>query len=46
MICSKNWQGAKLVKDSTKNFLSDRIKKFVKCWNQSVEVKGDYVEKQ
>jgi hypothetical protein len=27
MFCSKNWRGAKLVKDATKKLLSDGIKK-------------------
>jgi hypothetical protein len=35
-----------LVKDATKKLFSEGIKKkLVKCWNQCVEVEGDYVEK-
>jgi hypothetical protein len=37
MICSKNWCGAKLVKDATKKTFSDGIKKLVKHWNWYVE---------
>jgi hypothetical protein len=36
----QNW-----LKMQPKNFLSDRIKKLVKHWNQCIEVEGDYIEK-
>jgi hypothetical protein len=42
-IRSKNWGGAKFVKDATKKN-SDGIKRLVKDWNRCVEVEGDYVE--
>jgi hypothetical protein len=44
-IRSKNWRGAKLVKDVSKKTFSDGIEKLVKRWNRCVEVEGDYVEK-
>jgi hypothetical protein len=44
-IRSRNWRGAKLVKDATKKLFSDGIKKLVKRWNRCVEVEEDYVEK-
>jgi hypothetical protein len=34
-----------LVKDVTKKFFSGGVKKLVKCWNQCIEIEGDYVEK-
>jgi hypothetical protein len=43
-IRSKNWRGAKLVKDATKKLFYG-IKKLVKSWNRCVEVEEDYVEK-
>jgi hypothetical protein len=45
MIRSKNWRGAKLVKDTTKNFFGGIKKKLVERWNRCFEVEGDYVEK-
>jgi hypothetical protein len=46
-IRSKNWYGAKLVKDASKKlfFLTELKKKIVKLWNRCVEIEGDYVEK-
>jgi hypothetical protein len=44
-IRSKNWRGAKLVKNATKKLFSDGSKKIVKRWNRCVEVEGDYIEK-
>jgi hypothetical protein len=45
-IRSKNWRGAKLVKDATQILFSVIIKQLVKRWNRCVEVEGDYVEKK
>jgi hypothetical protein len=46
-IRSKNWRGAKLVKEATKTttFFSDRIRELVTYWNQCVEAEKDYAEK-
>jgi hypothetical protein len=35
---SKNWRGANLVKDATKNFFSDGSKKHVKIWILRFEI--------
>jgi hypothetical protein len=43
-IRSKNWCGAKLVKDATKK-KTDGIKKLAKLWNRCVEINGNCVEK-
>jgi hypothetical protein len=36
----QNWLKAQL-----KTHFSGGIKKLLKCWNQCIEVKGDYIEK-
>jgi hypothetical protein len=45
-IRSKNWRGAKLVKDAAKKtFFLTEFKKHVKRWNRCFKDDGDYVEK-